>query len=128
MTTEITSGIKVSVETGYDPSQSHPSQSHYFFSYTITIQNASDYTIQLRRRHWYIFDSSGNNSEVEGEGVLGRQPVLAPGDVYEYTSGCNLRSDMGSMHGVFLVERKTDGRLLEVKIPMFELVMPHKYN
>jgi uncharacterized protein affecting Mg2+/Co2+ transport len=76
MVTEITQGIKVSVETEYQPAYSSPSQYHYVFTYRITIENQSEYTIQLMRRHWHIYDAGFNMREVEGEGVVGQQPVL----------------------------------------------------
>ena len=81
MITKLTAGIKVSVEIQYNAKQSHPIASHYFFVYSITITNVSDYTVQLKKRHWYIFDSNGIKSEVEGEGVVGEQPILIPGSL-----------------------------------------------
>ena len=86
MVTEITQGIKVSVETEYQPSYSSPSQYHYVFTYRITIENQSEFTIQLLRRHWHIYDAGFNKREVEGEGVVGQQPVLEPGQTHQYVS------------------------------------------
>jgi len=99
----------------------------------ITIKNISDYTVQLKKRHWYIFDSNGMKSEVEGEGVVGEQPILAPGQSYQYVSGCNLMTDMGNMHGTYLMERVPraigiDGKLFNVKIPEFLMIVPYKLN
>ena len=128
MFTEITSGIKVSVETFYQPTQSHPLQSHYFFAYRITIRNDSDYTVQLKRRHWFIFDSNGTRTEVEGEGVVGEQPVLQPGEEHKYISGCNLTTDIGSMHGTYLMEREMDQKSFRVRIPKFEMIFPFRLN
>ena len=82
--TEVTAGIKVSVETFFQPTHSNPTQSHYVFAYRITIQNDSEYSIRLKRRHWYIVDSDNARREVEGEGVVGEQPHLAPGETYRY--------------------------------------------
>ena len=128
MITKSTAGIKVSVELQYNAQQSHPVSSHYFFVYRITIKNASDYTVQLKKRHWYIFDSNGMKSEVEGEGVVGEQPILMPGQSYQYVSGCNLLSDMGKMGGVYIMEREIDGEFFNVTIPEFMMIVPYKLN
>ena len=128
MITKLTAGIKVSVEIQYNAKQSHPMASHYFFVYSITITNVSDYTVQLKKRHWYIFDSNGIKSEVEGDGVVGEQPILIPGQSYQYVSGCNLLSDMGKMGGVYIMEREIDGEVFHVTIPEFMMVVPYKFN
>ena len=128
MITKLTAGIKVSVEIQYKAKQLHPIASHYFFLYSITITNVSDYTVQLKKRHWYIFDSNGIKSEVEGEGVVGEQPILIPGQSYQYVSGCNLSSDMGKMEGVYIMEREIDGEVFHVTIPEFMMVVPYKFN
>src|ERR1051325_1197814 len=121
MATRVTHKIKISVESQYQELYSRPEHRQFYFSYHIRIENTSDYTVQLMRRHWYIFDASGTGSEVEGEGVVGQQPVLKPGDVYEYESACNLNSEIGSMHGTYLFVRETDGGSFEVAISRFEL-------
>ena len=128
MITKLTAGINVSVELQYNAQQSHPIASHYFFVYSITIANESDYTVQLKRRHWYIFDSNGIKSEVMGEGVVGEQPILIPGQSYQYVSGCNLSSEMGKMEGVYIMEREIDGELFNVTIPPFMMIVPYKLN
>ena len=128
MITKSTAGINVSVEIQYNARQSHPIASHYFFAYSITIKNASDYTVQLKKRHWFIFDSNGSKSEVEGNGVVGEQPILIPGQSYQYVSGCNLLSDMGKMGGVYIMEREIDGEVFHVTIPEFMMVVPYKFN
>ena len=128
MITKSTAGINVSVEIQYNSRQSHPIASHYFFAYSITIRNVSDYTVQLKKRHWFIFDSSGIKSEVEGVGVVGEQPILIPGQSYQYVSGCNLLSDMGKMGGVYIMEREIDGEIFHVTIPEFMMVVPYKFN
>lgn len=128
MVTEITQGIKVSVETEYQPAYSSPSQYHYVFTYRITIENQSEYTIQLLRRHWHIFDAGFNKREVEGEGVVGQQPVLEPGQVHQYVSGCNLKSGIGKMVGIYLMERIVDGTKVNVNIPEFTMVAPIRLN
>ena len=128
MITKSTAGINVSVEIQYNSRQSHPIASHYFFAYSITIKNVSDYTVQLKKRHWFIFDSNGIKSEVEGVGVVGEQPILIPGQSYQYVSGCNLLSDMGKMAGVYIMEREIDGEIFHVTIPEFMMVVPYKFN
>ena len=108
MVSEITKGVEVSVETEYQPEYSSPRQYHFVFTYRITITNKSEYTIQLLRRHWHIHDSAFKNREVEGEGVVGQQPTLEPGQTHQYVSGCNLKSGLGKMYGTYLMERVLD--------------------
>ncbi len=126
--TEITAGIKVSVETFYQPTHSNPGQSHYVFAYRITIVNESDQTIRLKRRHWVIIDSDGSRREVEGEGVVGEQPFIAAGEMYRYVSGCNLNTELGKMFGTYLMERQIDKKLFYAKIPEFKMIVPFKMN
>jgi len=128
MVTEITKGIKVSVETEYQPAYSSPSQYHYVFTYRITIENQSENTIQLLRRHWHIHDAGFSPREVEGEGVVGQQPVLEPGQAHQYVSGCNLKSGIGKMVGTYLMERIVDGTRVEVNIPEFSMIAPLRLN
>jgi ApaG protein len=126
--TETTRGIRISVLTDYQKDHSRPLENRYIFAYKISIENTGEYTIQLLRRHWIIADSNGAQHEVEGEGVVGQQPVIAPGTTYEYVSWANIHSDMGKMQGKYLVERQIDGELFEVNIPAFMLVAPFKLN
>jgi len=128
MIAQITQGVKVSVETEYQPSYSSPSQYHYVFTYRITIENQSDFTIQLMRRQWYIHDAGFQPREVEGEGVVGQQPVLEPGQSHQYVSGCNLKSGIGKMVGTYLMERVVDGTTFRVNIPEFTMVAPLRLN
>jgi len=128
MVTEVTQGVKVTVETEYQPSYSSPSQYHYVFTYRITIENQGDFTIQLKRRHWHIHDAAFTTREVEGEGVVGQQPVLEPGQVHQYVSGCNLKSGVGKMLGTYLMERVVDGASFQVIIPEFTMVAPLRLN
>lgn len=128
MTTQITEGVKVSVITDYQKEYSNPAQSHYAFTYQITIENHSPYTVQLLRRHWYVFDSNGAIKEVKGEGVVGKQPILEPGETHQYVSGCNLRTGIGKMCGSYWMEKTLDGRMFEVIIPEFTLIVPYLNN
>lgn len=128
MNTLITSGIRISVESAYRPDESKAEEGAFFFSYQVTIQNNSDITVQLKRRHWHIFDSCGECYEVKGEGVVGELPILAPGESFKYVSGCRLRSDIGKMFGTYHMERLFDGQVFFVKIPVFNLVAPFRLN
>ena len=126
--TAITEGVQVSVETDYQPEYSSPTQLHYVFTYRITIENHSNYTVKLLRRHWFIHDANNTIREVEGEGVVGQQPILEPGQVHQYVSGCNLRSGLGKMHGTYLMEKVVDGSQFEVVIPEFTMIVPYLLN
>jgi ApaG protein len=128
MVTAITQGVKVSVLSEYQPEHSSPWQSHFVFSYKIRVENQSDYTVQLLRRHWHIFDSDGTMRQVEGEGVVGQQPVLEPNEAYEYVSGCNLNTSIGKMAGTYLMERLLDGKQFKVQIPEFVMIVPYRLN
>ena len=128
MVSKISEGIEISVETFYQPDYSNPISGEYMFAYRITIENHNRFPVKLNRRHWYIADSNGSNREVEGEGVVGMQPVINPGDEYQYVSGCNLHTEMGRMHGIYLMENVHTKQLFEVNIPAFEMVTPFKYN
>ncbi len=128
MVTQITNGIKVIVETEYQPEYSSPVQFHFVFTYRITIENNSDHTIQLLRRNWYIHDAGTTKKEIEGEGVVGQKPVLEPGQSHQYVSGCNLKSGVGRMYGTYTMERVIDGKQFKVNIPEFTMVVPFKLN
>ncbi|MDX5419418.1 MAG: Co2+/Mg2+ efflux protein ApaG [Hymenobacteraceae bacterium] len=128
MDTKTTEGVKVTVTTNYLPDYSSPVQQHYVFAYKISIENNSEFTVKLLRRHWYIHDATGVVREVEGEGVVGQQPVLEPGESHEYVSGCNLKAGVGKMRGTYLMERLVDGKQFDVTIPEFTLIVPYKLN
>jgi ApaG protein len=128
MTTHITEGVKISVETIFQPEYSNPANEHYMFAYKINIENLTDYSVQLMRRHWFIFDSNGTRREVEGEGVVGQQPVIDPGQSHEYVSGCNLKTDMGKMEGSYEMRRLVDDEEFEVIVPNFNMIAPYKLN
>jgi ApaG protein len=128
MVSAITNGVKVSVLTHFQAEYSNPFQGNFVFSYHIKIQNESDFTVKLLRRHWYIHDANGLVREVEGEGVVGQQPTLEPGQSYEYTSGCNLNTSLGKMAGTYQMERIFDGKLFNVVIPDFSMIAPFRMN
>lgn len=122
MVSAITQGIQVSVETTYQPDFSNPQQHHYVFTYKVRIENKSIHTFQLLRRRWEIFDATETRKIVEGDGVVGQQPILEPGESHTYVSGCNLKSGIGKMKGTFTLEKLINGRFLEVVIPEFQLI------
>ena len=128
MVTKITEGIKVSVETIYQPEYSNPANEHFMFAYRVKIENMGDYSIQLMSRKWTIFDSNGSKRSVEGEGVVGQQPLIEPGENHEYVSGCNLKTDIGTMKGSYEMTRVVDGQKFQVNIPEFQLIAPYKLN
>lgn len=128
METLTTQGIRISVEPFYLPHESIPIQHRYVFAYRITIQNQSTETVQLLRRHWYIVESNGIVREVEGEGVVGLQPVLEPGESHQYTSWCPIMTDIGKMHGTFQMVKLENAATFEVQIPAFKLMPPFKMN
>lgn len=128
MNTQITDGVKVSVETVYQADFSNPENEHYMFAYKVRIENLSAYSVKLLNRHWFIFDSIGDLREVLGEGVVGEQPLIAPGEEHVYVSGCNLKSDMGSMWGTYGMLREVDGVAFDVEIPKFVLEAPYRLN
>ena len=128
MPTTTTQGVTVTVTTNYLPDYSSSAQEHYVFAYRIDIRNNSEFTVKLLRRHWYISDANNRVREVEGEGVVGRQPVLEPGESHQYVSGCNLKSGVGKMRGTYLMERLGTGAQFEVEIPEFTLMVPYRLN
>lgn len=116
------------VETFYQPGQSNPINSEYLFAYRITIENLTANPVKLISRHWHIIDSNGEHREVEGDGVVGQQPVIMPGKQYQYTSACNLHSEIGKMYGTYLFENLLSKKNLTVTIPEFKMVVPAKMN
>lgn len=120
-----TRAIRVSVTPAYLADQSDPDEGRYLWSYTITIENTGVETVQLMSRYWHISDAGGRVQEVRGPGVVGAQPVLEPGQAFEYTSGCPLPTASGAMMGRYQM-RAASGESFEVGIPMFLLESPHE--
>lgn len=118
----ITKGIKVTVEPIYLEKQSRPMQKYFVHAYRVRIENHSDEIVQLMRRHWFIYDSTGVVREVEGEGVIGEQPTLAPGEFHQYTSWCPLSTEVGKMHGNFTMQAAKDRKTFKVVVPVFPLI------
>jgi ApaG protein len=121
--TALTDGIRVRVQSMYLPDQSSPNDDRYVFAYTITISNESTFTAQLRTRHWIITDGRGGIEEVRGDGVVGEQPRLSPGQSFQYTSGCVLTTPVGTMHGTYRFWRD-DGTYFDAQIAPFSLASP----
>ncbi len=126
--TQVTHGIEISVETKFHADNSIAENQHFQFVYIISIENKNDYAVRLISRHWDIFDSSSVLSTVEGEGVIGEQPTLEPGEIFEYESDCVITTDIGKMNGRYLMERKIDKARFYVTIPEFELIVPQRLN
>jgi ApaG protein len=120
----VTNHIRVEVESQYAPEHSQPFENQWFFYYTIRITNEGPETVQLLSRHWVITDATGYIEEVKGEGVVGEQPVLSPGEAFQYTSGCPLRTSTGVMKGTYLMVTR-DGRRFDVDIAPFALHEPY---
>jgi ApaG protein len=118
-----TDGIRVRVQSQYLADQSSPRDDRYVFAYTITISNESPRTAQLRTRHWVITDGRGTIEEVRGDGVVGEQPRLSPGQSFQYTSGCVLTTPIGTMHGSYRMWRD-DGSYFDAAIAPFSLALP----
>ena len=119
----LTEGITVRVAVSFLPEQSDPAANKWFWVYHVRIENESAETVELRTRHWRITDARGMVNYVDGEGVVGEQPVLAPGESHDYVSGCPLSTAHGSMEGHYTFRRE-DGTPLEVAIPFFPLAAP----
>ncbi|WP_428718312.1 Co2+/Mg2+ efflux protein ApaG [Undibacterium curvum] len=115
--------MRVSVVTQYIEEQSEPDKSHFVFAYTISITNSGEVAAQVISRHWIINDANNHIEEVKGLGVVGHQPFLPPGQSFEYTSGCILKTPQGSMKGYYFCVAE-DGTRFEVEIPEFVLSLP----
>lgn len=128
MVQQVTEGVSVTVETFYQEAQSNPISMEFVFAYRITIENLGTTPVKLLKRHWFIIESNGSYREVEGEGVVGQQPIIDPGSHYQYVSAASLRSDMGKMFGSYEMESIYNRKLLTVSIPEFQLIAPFKLN
>jgi ApaG protein len=127
MSDATTNGIRVQVESFYDEERSEPRENYFFFAYRIRISNVGSAVAQLMSREWVITDSDGNVERVSGPGVVGEQPTLRPGEVFEYTSFCPLRTSMGSMHGQYTMQL-VDGSTFTAEIAPFTLAVPGVVN
>lgn len=123
----LTDGIRVMVTSRYIPEQSRPRARRYVWAYTVRITNEGAEPARLVTRHWIITDAHGKVEEVRGPGVVGEQPLLEPGDSFQYTSGCHLSTPRGTMRGTYQMVRG-DGRRLDAEIAPFTLSMPAELN
>jgi ApaG protein len=127
MSDATTRGIRVQVRSFYDEERSSPEENYYFFSYQVRISNVGHETAQLVSREWLITDGNGDTQRVQGPGVVGEQPVLAPGEFFEYTSFCPLPTAVGAMHGTYRMVLE-NGESFEAEIAPFSLAVPHAVN
>lgn len=128
METLTTRGVVIQVNSIYRQSYYDGQDFQNIFSYQIHIFNKNEFPIQIISRYWKIIDAFGNVVEVNGEGIVGEQPILLPDSSYEYTSGCNLISEMGTMQGKYICQNILNDEFFEVDIPRFLLCMPDKLN
>jgi len=127
VSTATTDGIEVSVRSEFRPDRSFPAQSRFLFTYTVRILNGGATSARLLSRHWIITDARGEREEVTGEGVVGKQPHLGPGQSFQYTSFCILRTPLGQMRGAYTMARE-DGRTFQAEIAPFALAVPAALN
>ena len=128
MVTQITRGIKISVLTSFEGTYFKNYKIHFAFCYEITIENHSKDSVQLITRHWEIFDSLNDIEIVDGEGIIGKKPVLKPGEFHTYSSGCLLSSPYGAMKGYFNMINFTSTKNFRVIVPTFRLCAPFSLN
>jgi len=128
MVSQITRGIKISVSTGFEGTYFKNYKIHFAFTYEITIENHSKDSVQLNSRHWEIYDSLNDLEIVDGEGVIGKKPVLKPGEKHTYSSGCLIASPFGAMKGYFNMVNFTTTRAFRVMVPTFRLSAPFALN
>jgi ApaG protein len=126
--TAITKGVQITVSATFRADLSQLPHGHYFFTYDIAIQNTNPWKVQLLRREWHIFDSLGQRGFVSGEGVIGEQPTLDFQETFQYTSGCSLQSEIGSMSGFYTFQNTENGQFFQVEIPPFQLIHPCRLN
>ena len=128
MVTQITRGIKVSIKTSFEGTYYKESKLHYAFEYIVKIENQSKELVQLNSRHWNILDSLNDDETIDGEGVIGKKPVLKPGEVHTYSSGCLLASPYGAMYGFYRMINLNSTKKFNVVIPTFKLSAPFALN
>ncbi len=128
MITQVTKGIKISVQTTFEGTFFKNYKMHYAFGYTITIENQSRETVQLVSRHWDVLDSLKEIETVDGEGVIGKKPVIRPGKSHTYSSGCLLASPIGAMRGFYNMVDVSSTETFEVEIPTFKFAAPFALN
>ncbi|MCT4560167.1 MAG: Co2+/Mg2+ efflux protein ApaG [Crocinitomicaceae bacterium] len=128
MVTAISEGVRITVNTQFRPDLSQLDLGHYFFNYRVEIENNNPFKIQLMHRDWYVFDSLNDASFVSGEGVIGEQPILLPGERFVYTSGAELSSEIGFMKGFYTFLNSGTETHFQVNVPTFQLISPPRLN
>lgn len=132
MATALTKGVKISVETTFRPDLTDAENQILFFNYAVAIENQNPFKVQLLKRHWRIFDALNTIRIISGDGVIGEQPIISPGDIHTYQSGCDLNSELGQMTGHYdfaiLDESDNPQDSFEVEVPIFKLEFPPKLN
>lgn len=128
MVQQVTKGIKISITSNFEGNRYQHSKVYYAFSYSITIENQSSDTVQLMSRRWHIYDSLNNIEVVEGEGVVGKKPIIKPRESYTYSSHCFLMSPIGSMNGHYNMVNFSTSEKFRVNIPTFQLMVPATFN
>ena len=128
MSNTLTQGLRVIAQPSYVAEQSDPAAGRYLFAYHITVRNEGEMAVQLISRHWVITNGEGRVEEVRGPGVVGQQPVLRPGEAFEYTSACPLDTPVGTMHGEFSMLRTDTREAFDARIAPFRLAVPRSLN
>ena len=128
MYTATTKDIKIVVDPRFEDGHSKPDNAEFVFSYTIQVFNQSDSPVQLISRQWIIFDAIGQKRKVEGDGVIGQQPIINPGQTFTYSSWCPLASEMGYMRGLYTMVNLETTEVFDVEVPKFNLIFPTKLN
>ena len=128
MISKVTQGVKIGVTTRYEKGFSSDTQREYLFSYSIFIENFNDFPIQLLKRHWKITDAVGMIRVIDGPGVIGKQPIIASFENYNYQSACDFNTPLGTMEGNYLFRNLDSGKLFKVEIPKFVMVTEQKLN
>ena len=120
--TKTTDGITIRIGSFYEEHSSRPLHHYFAFSYVVEIENNTSFDVQLMRRYWLIKDANGDIKEVEGEGVIGQQPIIKPGEIHNYSSWSPLATPIGKMTGYYTMKRKLDGSMFKAYIPEFQLI------
>ena len=128
ISSKVTDGIRVNIRTTYVKDESSPKHHYYVFAYQVEIINESPYEVQLVSREWHILDGYGNTRVVEGEGVVGKKPLISPGETHQYISGSHFQTPVGKMSGYYHMIRSMDQAAIKVEIPPFTMISPFLHN
>mgnify|MGYP001942376531 CR=1 FL=1 len=124
----ISYAIEVEVQTAFIAEQSNEREQRFVFSYTITVKNNGQHAVKLLSRYWLITDANGDKSTVVGDGVIGKQPTISPGHAFQYSSGCILKTPVGTMQGHYQMIDEQENKTIQVEIPVFGLALPNILN